>query len=196
MHIDSNTKAREPMNWIELIKRYTPFNEQEQKDKDLILHCINTFNDVLTRNNEIAHVTSSAFVVNKPKDKTLMVHHNIYNSWSWTGGHADGEENLLAVAIREVMEETGVKNILPVTSDIFSLDVLPVQGHIKRGSYVSSHLHLSVAYLVEADESETLIVKADENSAVKWIPIDEVNEYNNEPHMQKLYTKLISKIKG
>ena len=125
-----------------------------------------------------------------------MIHHNIYNSWSWTGGHADGEEDLLNVAIKEAREETGVKNIHPVTSHIFSLDVLPVLGHIKRGNYVSAHLHLSLAYLVEADEEEMLIVKADENSAVKWIPIEEVNSYCNEPHMQKVYEKIIFKIRA
>lgn len=183
------------MNYIDLIKAYKPYNEQEKKDKEKFLYCINTFEDVLTRDNEIAHVTSSSFILNKNKDKVLMIYHNIYNSWAWTGGHADGEEDLLAVAIREATEETGVKNIKPITSDIFSLDVLPVLGHIKRGEYVSAHLHLNVTYLLQADENELLIVKKDENSAVKWIPIDEVVECSNEPHMKKVYEKLISKIK-
>lgn len=183
------------MNWIDSIKKYNPYNEQEKKDKEIILQCIDTFNNILTRDNEIAHITSSAFVVNKTKDKVLMVYHNIYNSWSWTGGHADGEEDLLAVAIREVSEETGVKNIQPVISDIFSLDILTVIGHIKRGKYVAPHLHLSIAYLVEVDENQKLVVKEDENSGVKWIPIEEVNTYSNEPHMQKVYQKLIDKIK-
>ena len=188
-------KARENMEWIELIKRYNPCNEQEKSDKEIILNCINRFDDILTRDNKIAHITSSAFIVNKARDKVLMIHHNIYNSWSWTGGHADGEENLLAVAIKEAKEETGVKNIHPVTFDIFSLDILPVLGHIKRGRYVSAHLHLSVAYLVEVDENDILVVKEDENSGVKWIKIDELNKYISEPHMQKVYDKLISKIK-
>ncbi len=183
------------MNWINSIKNYKPYNEQEKKDKEIILNCINIFDDVLTRNNEIAHITSSAFVVNKNRDKVLMVHHNIYNSWSWTGGHADGETDLLAVAIREVKEETGVKNVYPVISDIFSIDILTVVGHIKKGKYVAPHLHLSIAYLLEADEEEALTIKEDENSGVRWVPIDKVNEYSNEAHMKKVYEKLISKIK-
>lgn len=184
------------MDWTYTIKGYNPYNEQEKKDKEIILHCIDTLEDILTRNNEIAHITSSAFIVNRTKDKVLMIHHNIYNSWAWTGGHADGEEDLLAVAIKEAQEETGVKNVQPVSSDIFSLDILTVVGHVKRGKYVSPHLHLSVAYLVEADENEPLIVKEDENSGVKWIPINEVNIYSNEPHMQKVYEKLITKIRA
>ncbi|MCT4620656.1 MAG: NUDIX hydrolase [Marinisporobacter sp.] len=182
------------MNMINLIKGYEPFNEQEKKDQEIILKCIDTFKDVLTRENELAHITSSAFVVNKGKDKVLMVHHNIYNSWSWTGGHADGEMDLLSVAIKEVKEETGVKNIFPITWDIFSLDVLPVLGHIKREKYVSAHLHLSICFLMEADENDLLITKEDENSDVRWIPIKEVNECTNEPHMKKVYKKLIDKL--
>lgn len=184
------------MNWINSIKNYKPYNEQEKKDKEIILNCINIFDDVLTRNNEIAHITSSAFVVNKNRDKVLMVHHNIYNSWSWTGGHADGETDLLAVAIREVKEETGVENVYPVITDIFSIDILTVVGHIKKGNYVAPHLHLSIAYLLEADEEEALTIKEDENSGVRWVPIDKVNEYSNEAHMQKVYEKLIQKVRA
>ncbi|MFU0824012.1 NUDIX hydrolase [Clostridium sp.] len=182
------------MNWIESIKNYNPYNEQEKKDKEIIVECIDKFCNVLTRDSKVAHITSSAFVVNKTREKALMVYHNIYNSWSWTGGHADGEKDLLAVALREVQEETCVKNLIPISEKIFSLDVLPVIGHVKRGEYVSPHLHLSVAYLVEGDEKEELIVKADENSGVKWIPIDEINICCNEEHMKKVYEKIVRKM--
>ena len=182
------------MNWIEAIKKYSPCNEQERKDKEIILKSLDLFDDILSRDNEIIHVTSSAFVINKNKDKVLMVHHNIYNSWSLTGGHADGEEDLLLVAINEVKEETGVKNIYPVSNDILSLDVLSGFGHTRKGKYVSAHLHISVTYLVVADENEPLIVKIDENSDVKWIRLDEIDVYSNEPHMKKIYAKMVSKI--
>lgn len=184
------------MNWTESIKKYIPCNEQEEKDKDLTIKYLNMFDDILTRDNEMVHITSSAFVVNKTRDKVLMVHHNIYNSWSWTGGHADGEKDLLLVAIKEVKEETGVKNISPINKDIFSLDILPVIGHKRRGKYISSHLHISVAYLLEADEKESLVIKPDENSDVQWIPLNQIDEYSNEPHMKKVYKKILSKIKA
>ncbi len=90
-------------------------------------------------------------VVNKDRSKVLMVYHNIYNSWSWMGGHADGETDLLSVAIREVKEEAGISNVRPVSEEIFSLESLTVDGHVKKGNYVSSHLHLNITYLLEAD---------------------------------------------
>ncbi|MCR1898601.1 NUDIX hydrolase [Irregularibacter muris] len=183
------------MRWIDTIEKYVPWNEQEKKDKEVILQCISTFNDILTRENQIAHMTSSAFIINKHKDKVLMVYHNIYQSWSWVGGHADGEEDLLYVAMKEAKEETGVKNISILEENILSLDVLPVEGHIKKGKYVAPHLHLSVTYLMEADEEEKLIIKPDENSDVQWIPLEEVGVYSTEPYMIKIYNKIRLKLK-
>jgi ADP-ribose pyrophosphatase len=183
------------MSWVNDIERYNPYNEQEKKDKEMMLYYINTFENVLTRENEIAHMTSSAFILNKERDKVLMIYHNIYDSWGWTGGHSDGDKDLLAVAIREAREETGIKIANPITTEMFSLDILPVVGHVKNGNYVSAHLHLSVTYLLEADEEEVLIIKEDENSGVKWIHLDRVVDASNEPHMKKVYSKIISKIK-
>lgn len=184
------------MGWIEEIKNYTPYNEQELQDKRTILYAINEFDNLLTRDNPLAHITSSGYIVNKSRTKVLMIHHNIYNTWSWTGGHADGDDDLLHVAIKEAMEETGVKNIKPLTEEILSLDVIEVIGHVKRGKYVSAHLHLNVCYLLEGDEADELVVKADENSGVKWLPIDRLHEYSNESHMVLLYNKFNEKIKA
>lgn len=184
------------MSWVDLIKEFVPFNEQERKDKEATLKYINMFDDILKRDNEIIHITSSGFVINKNKDKVLMVHHNIFKSWSLTGGHADGEEDLIGVAKSEITEETGVKDIHPITDRIVSLDILPVFGHIRKGKYITSHLHISVAYLFQADENEQVIVQPDENSAVKWIPMNEIDIYSSEWHMKKVYNKIISKIEN
>lgn len=183
------------MEWVKQIERYNPINEQEKKDKEIILDFIKKNANVLFRNNEIAHITSSGFIVNKSRNKTLMIHHNIYNSWGWTGGHADGNSDLIKVALKEAQEETGIKHVKPIINDICSIDILPVNAHIKRGKYVASHLHLSVAYLLEADENEKLVIKIDENSDVKWIDIDKIFEVSNEEHMKVIYKKLIEKSK-
>ena len=183
------------MSLKNLIYEYKPFNEQEEKDKQVILKWIDSFDNLLTRDNEFAHFCSSAFVVNKNRDKVLMIYHNIYDSWAWTGGHVDGETDMLGVALKEVMEETGVKNLKPISLDIFLLDILPVLGHFKKGKYVSAHTHLSIAYLLEADENELLIIKKDENSNVEWVPIDKVVQKSTEPHMKQVYEKAIKKLK-
>ena len=94
------------------IEKYRPYNEQEEMDQPLILNWIKNEKDAFLRENKIAHITASAWVVNKDRSKVLMVYHNIYHSWSWLGGHADGETDLLSVAIREVKEEGGKEVIV------------------------------------------------------------------------------------
>lgn len=185
------------MNLKEKIENYVPYNEQEEKDKQTILKYINTFDDILTRNNEFAHFTVSAWAVNKEKTKVLMIYHNIYKSWAWTGGHADGESDLLATAIRELKEETGVKNVKILNDNIFSLEIACVNGHIKNGKYVSSHVHLNLTYLLEADENEILKIKEDENSGVKWVNIEDVEKVSNEKWIvENIYKKLNEKLKN
>ena len=183
------------MSVYEDIARYEPFNEQERRDKAVILRFLEENDDAFLRENLIAHMTASAWVVNPKRDRVLMVYHRIYDSWSWTGGHADGEEDLLAVALREVTEETGVTHVRPVSKDIFSLETLTVDGHEKRGEYVPSHLHLNLTYLLEADDTEVLRVCEDENKGVAWFGLDEALRASTEPwFVKRIYGKLNEKL--
>ena len=180
----------------EAIRAFRPENEQEKEKKKGILAFLSANENAFTRDNTIAHMTASAWVVNHDRTKVLMVYHKIYDSWSWTGGHADGEENLLAVALREVTEETGVSSVTPVSDDIFSLEILTVDGHEKHGSYVPSHLHMNVTYLLEADEEEPLTVCEDENKGVAWFGLDEALSASSEPwFVQRIYRKLNEKLR-
>ncbi len=183
------------MKIIEDIKEYAPCCEQEARDKAVILDFLEKNPDAFFRSNLIAHMTASAWIVNAERTKVLMVYHRIYDSWSWTGGHADGEEDLLAVALREAREETGLKKVQPVSGKICSLEVLTVDGHEKHGAYVPSHLHLNVTYLLEADESEELHVCEEENSGVRWFTLDAALAASTEPwFVERIYKKLNSKL--
>ena len=176
------------------IEHYKPFNEQEEMDKLLVLNWIKNNANAFSRENTVAHMTASAWVVNEDRSKVLMVYHNIYNSWSWLGGHADGETDLLAVALREVREEAGISHVRPVSEEIFSLESLTVDGHMKKGRYVSSHLHLNVTYLLEADSKEAVSIKADENSGVAWFSPEEALKKSTEPwFVENVYSTLIEK---
>lgn len=181
---------------INQIEDYKPFNEQEKMDKLLLLNWIRNNDNAFSRENTVAHMTASAWVVNKDRSKVLMVYHNIYNSWSWLGGHADGETDLLSVALREVKEEAGITNVKPVSEEIFSLESLTVDGHVKKGNYISSHLHLNVTYLLEADSDEAVSIKADENSGVAWFSPEEALKKSTEPwFVTNVYSKLLEKMK-
>lgn len=178
------------------IAAYSPGCQQEAMDRVLMLSLIDTLPGILTRDCGVAHFTASAWIVNPARDRVLLIYHNIYDSWAWTGGHADGEADLLSVAIREAREETGLKMLRPVGEAPISLEIITVDGHERRGRYVPSHLHLNLTYLLEADDAQAVFVKADENSGVMWAKLDEVGRLSTEPWMiRRIYDKLNGRIK-
>lgn len=180
---------------IELLKKYVPYNEQEKEDIALIINAEEIFGDILTRENKFCHLTASAFIINKEHTKVLCIYHNIYNSWSWVGGHADGEDDMLFVAQKETKEETSLKQFNVVSEMPISVEILSVNSHIRKGKYVSAHQHFNVTYLFEADENDYIHILADENSNISWLTFDELIKKSNEPHMITIYEKIIEKIK-
>ena len=178
------------------LEGYAPWNEQEARDKAVLLTMLRSGRDLWTRENETAHLTASAWVTDPTRTRVLMCYHNIYHSWSWLGGHADGDRDLLGVALREVGEESGLASVRPVSEDLFSLEILTVDGHEKRGRYVPSHLHLNVTYLLTAEESDPLRPRAGENTKVAWLPADRLLELTNEWEMDEVYTKLLARARA
>ncbi len=181
------------MNLRKKIEEFIPFNEQEEKDKIQFLEFIDSFDDTLTRDNIFGHFTASAFVVNKERNKMVVVYHIINDGWIYPGGHADGEEDLLKVAIREVEEETGLK-VKVLDDNIYAIDSAPVKGHIKRGMYVSAHLHLDVIFIMEADDKIPLKYKEDESKGVKWISFSEADNETMCDFVRPIHRNLINKL--
>ena len=181
------------MNLVEELRAYAPVNEQEARDREQMLRFAAQYADCLLRENGLGHFTASVWTVNPARSKTLMVYHKLYDSWSWVGGHADGEEDLRAVALKELREETGVERPRLLREDIFSLETLSVHGHFKHGLWVPGHLHFNLTYRVEVGEDEILRVREEENSAVRWWSFDEALAASTEPWMvENIYKKLIA----
>ena len=181
------------MNLRKKIEEFIPFNEQEEKDKIQFLEFIDSFDDTLTRDNIFGHFTASAFVVNKERNKMVVVYHIINDGWIYPGGHADGEEDLLKVAVREVEEETGLK-VKVLDDNIYAIESAPVKGHIKRGKYVSAHLHLDVIFIMEADDKIPLKYKEDESKGVKWISFSEADNETMWEFVRPIHRNLINKL--
>ena len=183
------------MDFSDALKRYIPRDEQEAADRAVMLDCLARFPDVYARTNLLCHVTASAWITNAARDRVLMIYHNIYDSWAWTGGHADGEHDLLRVALREAAEETGLSSVRPASDRLLSIETLTVNPHIKRGVFVPAHLHLNGTYLLLADETEPLRVKTDENSAVAWFAPEDAIAACSEPWMRPVYRRLNARMK-
>ena len=180
--------------FIAQLLRFSPCCEQEATDRDLILSLLSGGADLTRREQLAAHLTASAWVVSPDRKMVLMAYHNLYNSWAWLGGHADGDWDLLNVAKKEVAEESGLQDLRILSDDMISVEVLTVDGHEKRGVYVPSHLHLNVTYLFEGNPNAPLRVKPDENSGVAWIPVEDIPVKSTEPwFVQRIYSKLTRK---
>ena len=179
------------------LDKYIPKCEQEELDLKIMKDFINEYGDFsLDRKNMIAHFSASAWVVNKKMDKVLLNYHNIYKNWGWLGGHADKDPNLFKVCLKEVKEESGLTDIYAYSSDIISVEILPVYPHIKNNKYVNAHLHLNVTYLIIANEDDKLTIKPDENSGLKWVDIDEFKNVVKEENMLPIYAKLNKYVKS
>ena len=180
--------------WAEPIVCFRAGDDREAQEQRMILDMIDRLGDaILFRESEIAHMTASSIIVSSDRRRTLMAFHRIYNSWAWTGGHADGESDFEAIARREAQEETGISGLKRLGAGIASLEILPVWAHVKRGRAVGSHLHLNVSYLFEADDGLPLSVREDENSDVGWIDIDRLEEYVSEAPMLPVYRRLLER---
>jgi len=180
--------------WARPLWAYVPGDAREEAEQGEILQMIALLGDrILSRECDFAHMTASAIIVSPDRQKTLMAYHRIYDSWAWTGGHADGENDFEAIARREAQEETGITGLRRLGSGIASVEILPVWAHVKRGAQVGTHLHLNATYLFEADDTLPLRTAEDENSAVGWILISELEKKVSEPPMIPIYKKLLKR---
>ena len=183
-----------PQDWKKEVELYIPKDAREESEKREILTLMEREGDrLLLRECSYAHMTASSVIVNRERTKMLMAFHKIYQSWAWTGGHADGDGDFEAVARREAQEETGIQNLKKLGAGAASVEVLPVWAHQKHGQMVASHLHLNISYLFEADDTLPLRIAEDENSAVGWIPIAQLEEYVREKDMMPIYQKLLNR---
>ena len=183
------------MDYRQCFTQYIPQNEQEETDQRIIAQWIERDGaSILLRENERAHVTASGWVCNEKMDKLLMVYHNIFQSWTIPGGHADGESDPLQTAIRESKEETGLTELKVPKDEMITLDIVPALAHTRHGHYVAPHVHLNAAYILIGDEHAQTHILAEENSDVQWIPLDDVLSHINEPHMVPLYAKVVARL--
>lgn len=183
------------MNYIDDIRSFTPLCEQEEADKPLMLAAaLRDPVGILTRESALMHMTASSMTVSGDRERVLMAYHNIYKSWAWTGGHADGEDDMLTVALREAREETGIEHLSVLSERPVSLEILHVPPHVKRGKFVSAHLHFNLTYAFVGDADDRISVKPDENARVGWLPINGLDEFVSEKEMLVIYRKILGRM--
>lgn len=152
---------------ISLLEKYTPTDTAEINFKKEILSFIRTHPDCFERTLPIGHITASAWLLNKAGTHALLMHHMKLNNWFQLGGHCDGESDVLAVAIKEAQEESGIQGIEPVSPDIFDIDVHLIPENPRE----KAHYHYDIRFLLQVTSDEDFI-KNSESKELRWINKD------------------------
>ncbi len=133
-----------------------------------------------------AHVTGSTWVVNPDRSHVLMLHHKKHDQWFQPGGHADGDADILRVALRETNEETGIaeKHLILLGPGVFDVDIHSIPALNNE----PQHEHIDIRFLVEIDD-ELPVPGNDESHAVLWVGLNDVTRYNNNRSTYRMLEK-------
>jgi 8-oxo-dGTP pyrophosphatase MutT (NUDIX family) len=115
------------------------------------------------------HMTGSAWIVDDSFEYVLLTHHAKLNRWLQPGGHADGDENIERVAIREAEEETGLKDFRKLSDDLFDFDIHLIPE--RKG--FPAHYHYDIRILLQANRNDKLVV-TEESHDLAWVHVDEI----------------------
>ena len=170
----------------QLIKNYAQAYPEEKAPHDM-LKFLDKDNGCFSRNSYNGHFTGSAWIVSPDRSRILMTHHKKLEKWIQLGGHADGEDDLLKVALREAKEESGIQQFKVLSEEIFDLDI----HEIPQNNSELGHLHYDVRFLIEADPTGEAVIISDESYDVTWIPLADVVKLNPEVSIQRMIKKTI-----
>ena len=170
-----------------LLHNYKPTTDEDAQARERIDAFVRAHPDCFERTLEVGHITASAWLLNKEGAGALLLHHAKLNIWVQPGGHCDGESDVLAVAIKEAQEESGIQHIVPVSTEIFDLDVhfIPARKHEKE------HYHYDVRFLLQV-ASEEEIVRNHESRDMRWFDMNKEGLPTASPSVTRMFDKWIA----
>jgi len=176
------------MNRIDLVNSLRDYQTPFQEEKDFILRFLSLLQELpcFERTHLPGHITGSAWITDATHTQVLLVHHAKLNKWVQPGGHADGDENILRVALKEAEEETGLKEFRIIDpSTPFDVDIHAIPARAE----FPAHYHYDVRFLLEADPGNSIHV-SEESYDVKWIKLSDLEKYNKERSVCRMKEKL------
>ncbi len=173
---------------IENLANYQCFDSKEEADRSTMLTFVNKYPRCFHRDLEIGHMTASTWLLNAKRDKALLMHHRKLDLWLQLGGHCDGDEDLLAVAVKEAQEESGIWAIKPLSDKIFDIDIHDIPANSKE----PAHKHYDVRFLLGLTE-ELPFVQNSESLALAWVTADSNSLPKIDRSVQRLHQKWLSK---
>ncbi len=174
---------------LDLLQEYQKSFPEESDRVERLQNFVREHPDCFERSSSIGHITGSAWLVNRAGTHTLLTHHKKLNKWLQPGGHVDGNPDVLQSALREAEEESGLSGILPLSEDIFDIDIHAIPQH---GSE-AEHYHYDVRFAVHTTESEDYLV-SDESHDLAWVNIQDVQQLTQEESMLRMVRKWTERI--
>lgn len=168
---------------LRLLRAHAPWDAREAEMLARIIAFVEAHEDCFERFLLIGHVTGSAWVVNPERTHALLVHHRRLDRWLQPGGHCDGSPDVLATALREVLEETGIA-AQPVTGAVFDVDAHDIPA---RGAE-PAHVHYDIRFLAEAPLSRQPVVSP-ESRDVRWVELDAIRALDADASVLRLVAK-------
>jgi len=168
---------------IRLLRRHRPHDAHEAAMLERIVTFVERYKKCFERSLLIGHVTGSAWVVDKMRTHTLLVHHARLDKWLQPGGHYDGDPSVLAVAVRETLEETGIA-ATPLTAAIFDVDAHEIPPRKNE----PAHIHYDIRFFLQANREEAPVVSP-ESRDVRWVPLSDVPSLNTDQSVLRLVAK-------
>ena len=172
---------------LELLNLYEPATADEIAYKKHMLDFVISNPDCFERTRATGHLTASAWLLSKDRQKALLMHHSKLNIWVQPGGHCDGESNVLAVAIKEAQEESGIIEIAPLMHTIFDIDIHLIPEYKK----IPAHYHYDIRFLLGATSDQSCI-KNHESKELRWIGKDRQELPTNETSIIRMFEKWVA----
>ncbi|MCE7039851.1 NUDIX hydrolase [Dyadobacter sp. CY312] len=177
------------MNRNSLLSLLDAYNTTDVEEAEMLTEMKNfvaTNKDCFERTFAPGHVTASGWIVSETGDQVLLMHHRKLNRWFQPGGHCDGDPDVLAVARKEVEEETGLLNFRLANEGIFDVDIHLIPANSKD----AAHYHYDVRFLFKADAQTELVINS-ESRDLRWISLSKVQDYNNSESIMRMARKAI-----
>jgi len=173
---------RQPL--LDLIDQYATLHPDEGETIERFREFVTAHPDCFERSLSIGHLTGAAWIVDATGDSVLLTHHRKLNCWLQLGGHADGDTNMLQVALREAWEESGLDSLAQVTPGIFDLDIHRIPE--RKGE--PEHLHYDVRFVLLHPGTGEFEV-SEESHDLAWVPLERLEEFTTEESMLRMARK-------
>lgn len=176
---------------LQQLSRYIPSDEHDKQALEDTTYFVKNTANCFERVCKIGHITASAWLINSNHHQAMLLHHKKLNKWLQLGGHTDGESNILTAALREAREESGIFDIVPISTEIFDVDVhaIPAYGD------TAEHYHYDIRYLFKVTNPKAQPVSNHESNSVQWMSAMEINHLELDDSVKRLVKKWLAYLK-